>query len=681
MDGARAGGAGRSLLLILNAVVSRSTAAGASLLLLFLLLLSPLPPPVMGQVRPIELEGFVVTGTPVPRTTSAVTSHVTVLDGEELRRRGVTRVADALSGVPGLVVVQSGSYGSVTSTFLRGAEGDHVKILVDGVEMNQAGGGFDLAGLVLSDVERIEVVRGPASAFYGSDAMAGVIHIITRRGGGPRKASVFGRGGSYGSMNWGADVHGGTGTSGYSLSLSRATSDGILAFNNDFRNTVVSGKAFAHPSEKTRLELSGRYSDRIYHFPTDGSGNVVDQNALTFGEEWTLSAVASRAVSDRVELLATLRTYRWDGGSDDRLDGPGDTLGYYGYTSEDSFRRTSGELQGSLVPWAGSVMSVGVELEEEAQHSVSESFSQFGPSQGDSEYERWNRGYYAQMVSEASGWAGNLGIRLDENEQYGEYFTYQAGISYSTPASGTRLFGSVGRGMKEPAFLETSSTGFTVGNPDLEPERSFVWEVGLQQPLGKGGIATSLTWFRQSLRDLIQYTFTSPEAGGPNFFNVAKARTQGIEATLAAPLGALSMSGAFTYLDSKVLDAGFDEGEGAVFVEGSSLVRRPRHQGSLSAGYLFARGVLNGDVRWTGSRSDRDFSAWPASPVDLPSYTLLNLGVEVNVLSAKGGRPGINLQVRGENLLDEEYQEVFGFDAPGRAFMVGFQMTFGEAGS
>lgn len=679
MDGARAGGSGHSLLLTLIVGVSRSRVAGPSSLLL--LLLSFLTIPVMGQIRPIELEGFVVTGTPVPRTTNSVTSHVTVLDGEELRRRGVYRVADALSGVPGLVVVQNGSYGSVTSTFFRGAEGDHVKILVDGVEMNQAGGGFDLAGLVLSDVERIEVVRGPASAFYGSDAMAGVIHIITRTGGGARKASVFGRAGSYGSMNWGADVHGGSGTSGYSLSLSRATSDGILAFNNNFRNTVVSGKVFARSSEKTRLELSGRYADRTYHFPTDGSGNVVDENAFTFGEELSLGAVASRAVSDRVELLATLKTYRWDGGSDDRLDGPGDTLGYYGYNSEDSFRRTSGELRGSLVPWEGSVMSVGVELEQEDQHSVSESFSQFGPSQGDSEYERGNWGYYAQMVSALSGWAGNIGIRLDENEQYGEYFTYQAGISYSTPASGTRLFGSLGRGMKEPAFLETSSTGFTVGNPDLEPERSFVWEVGLQQPLGKGGVAASLTWFRQSLHDLIQYTFTSPEVGGPNFFNVAEARTQGIEATLTAPLGALTMSGAYTYLDSEVLDAGFDEGEGAVFVEGAALVRRPRHQGSLSAGYPFARGALNGEVRWTGSRSDRDFSAWPASSVDLPSYTLLILGVDVNVLSAKGGRPGINLQLRGENLLGEEYQEVFGFDAPGRAIMVGFQMTFGEAGS
>lgn len=644
------------------------------------LLLIFLPSSGMGQIRPIELEGFVVTGTPVPRTAGAVASHVTVLEGDELRFRGVTRVAEALSEVPGLVVIQNGSYGSLTSTYFRGAEGDHVKVLVDGVEMNQAGGGFDLAGLLVSDVERIEVARGPSSALYGSDAMAGVIHVITRRGKGPRRASFSANGGTYGRVNWSADLHGGIGTSGYSFSLARAVSDGILDFNNDYRNTVFSGKVFAAPGERTRLELSGRYSDRTYHFPTDGSGNVEDLNAFTFGEEWTVMAEASRMVSDGFEVMATLKTYGWDGGSDDRSDGPADTLGYYGYTSEDSFQRTSGDLRLNVATWAGSVLSVGVELEQEDQHSVSESFSQYGPSHGDTRYERWNRGYYAHFVSEGAGWAGNLGARLEDNQQYGEFFTYQAGISRSISSSGTRLRGSLGKGLKEPAFLETSSTGFTVGNPDLKPEQSLVWEVGMEQALGPDGISASLTWFHQRLQDLIQYTFSSPEVGGANFFNVAEARTQGLEAGIVAPLDDLTLSAAYTYLDSEVLDAGFDEGDGAVFVTGRPLIRRPSHQGSLRAAYRFPRWTLSGSARWVGDRADRDFSGWPSAPVELPSYTVLNLGAEVTVVSPENRRMGINLQMRGENLLNEEYQEIFGFDAPGRAFLVGFQMTFGESG-
>jgi len=656
---------------------TRAGGSGHLPYLLLLLLLCPVPG--LGQLRPIELEGFVVTGTPVPRTAGTVASHVTVMEGEDLRLRGVTRVVEALSEVPGLVVVQNGSYGSVTSTFFRGAEGDHVKVLVDGVEMNQVGGGFDLSGLLLSNVERIEVVRGAASALYGSDAMAGVIHIITRRGKGPRTVSLSASGGSFGRANWGADLHGGIGGAGYSLSLARSTADGILDLNNDYQNTSASGKLFFDLDPKTRFEVSGRYSDRTYHFPTDGSGNVVDQNSFTFGEEWNASAEVGRMFSDRVEIVAALKAYGWDGGSDDLPDGPADTLGYFGYTSEDSFQRTSGDLRLNVVPWAGSVLSLGAEVEEEDQHSVSESFSQFGGSTGDSRYERWNRGYYAHLVSEASGWSGNVGVRLDDNQQYGEFFTYQAGISYSILSSGTRFRGSMGRGLKEPAFLETSSTGFTVGNPELEPERSLVWEVGAEQTLGGAGVTTSLTWFRQTLQDLIQYTYSTPVPGGPNFFNVAEARVQGIEAVLTAPLGALVLSGGYTYLDSEVLDAGFDEGVGAVFVEGGALVRRPRHQGRLGALLHFAKGSVNGSVRWTGSRSDRDFSIWPALPVELSSYALVTLGADLSVVSAVGGRPGINLQIQGQHLLDHRYQEVFGFHAPGRAFLFGFHMTFGES--
>jgi len=443
---------------------------------------------------------------------------------------------------------------------------------------------------------------------------------------------------------------------------------------------VLSGKAYTVADRRTRVEVSGRYSDRTYHFPTDGSGNVVDENAFTFGEEWSLRAEVSRLVSGGAEVLASLKTYGWDGGSDDRADGPADTVGYYGFTSRDSFRRASGDLRGNLTPWAGSILSLGVEIEQEDQRSVSESLSEFGPSKGRSSSVRWNRGYYAHLVSEVSGWGGNLGVRLDDNEQYGEFFTFQAGLSYSLPGSGIRLRGNLGRGLKEPALLETSSTGFTVGNPDLEPERSFVWEVGVEQALGDSGLSSSLTWFRQSLEDLIQYTFTSPQPRGPNFFNVAEARTQGVEATLTAPLGALIVSGAYTYLESEVLDSGFDEGSGANFVKGASLIRRPRHQGTLSAGYRFARWALNGDVRRTGSRSDRDFAVWPASAVELPSFTLVNLGAEVNLLSSGDGRPGVNLQVKAQNLLDKKYQEVFGFNAPGRAVWVCFRMTFGESG-
>jgi vitamin B12 transporter len=345
---------------------------------LLTLLLFQLSPPSAAQVRPVELEGFIVTGTPVPRAVGTEGSHVTILDGEELRLRGMSRMADVLAEVPGLVVAQSGSYGSVTSVFFRGAESDHVKVLMDGVEMNQSGGGIDLSGIAVWDVERVEVVRGPGSALYGSNALAGVIHIITRRGRGSPALSASGGFGSYGRRELSAAVKGGTTSTAYALSLSRMGSDGILDINNQFESLVVSGNVQARLDESTRVSFSGRYGDRTFHFPTDGAGNVVDENAFSFADEMTLGAEAVRSLSSRVELRAAVSTYGWDGGTQDEPDGPADTLGFFAFSSLDAFRRTSADLRASLSPWGGAAVSGGVQVEQARQRSFSQSQSEFG---------------------------------------------------------------------------------------------------------------------------------------------------------------------------------------------------------------------------------------------------------------------------------------------------------------
>lgn len=679
MDGTHAGGAGqaRRSATPIRGLLVRVCSSARPLLLIPALALLMGPASAASQIRPLELEGFIVTGTPVPRTAGLVASHVSVLEGSDLRDRGLTRVVDALAELPGLVVVQNGSYGSTASTFFRGAESDHVKVLVDGVEMNQVGGAFDFSGLVVADVERIEVVRGPASALYGSDAVAGVIHVITKRGGGPLRASLSSSAGTYGRRSFGGNLRGGSDRIGFSLAATRETSGGILPFNNDSENLVVSGKVHTAPDAATRLGINGRYGDRAYQFPTDGAGNVVDRNAFSFGEELGIGAELGRMFGDRVELMATVRTYRWDGGSDDRSDGPADTLGFYGYVSDDSFRRTTGDVRLNMVPWPGSVVSIGAEWEKYSQDSRSESFSQWGGSTGDARHQRWNRGFFGHIVTEGGNLAANLGVRYDDNEQYGGFLTFQAGASYTVTSMGTVLRASVGKGLKEPTFFETASSGFSVGNPDLDPERSRVWDVGLEQPWGATGIISSLTWFNQDLEDLIQYAPVPPNQGDPNYFNVAEARARGLEATLSVPAGVMTLSGAYTYLDSDVLDAGFNEGEGATFVEGSPLIRRPKHQANLQVTYPLGRVVLNGAARWTGMREDRDFSGWPAAPVELPSFTVFDLGAEARLFEPMGNRPGVRLNVRVENLLDEAYQHVFGFDSPGRALLVGLRAELG----
>ncbi len=634
--------------------------------------LSQTPPPPI-----YELEGLVVTGTPVPLPLSALGTHVTVVEGDDLRARGVTQVLDALREVPGLIVVQGGSFGAITSVFLRGGESDHVQVLVDGVKVNQPGGAYDFASLTTENVDRIEVVRGPSSALYGSDAMSGVIQVITRAGSGGPRGSIAVRAGSFGRQDLSADLSGGSDDASYAFSLSRLRTDGILAFNNSHQNTVFSGNVALRPDDATSARLSIRAGEREYHFPTDGSGNVVDENALAFEDEVSVALDVSRLVSDRLEIRARLTSFEVDGGSDDLPDGPADTLGFYGFTSLNSVNRTAADVRADLSFGAATVATLGIEFEDQSQRSFSESLSQFGPSTGRSDDDRWNRGAYGHIVTAAGALSANGGLRLEDNERFGEFVTWQIGAAYAFSETG-RLRGAAGRGIKEPTFFENFASGFARGNPDLEPERSTSWEVGVEQELFTGALDLQATYFDQSFRDLIQYTFAPPNPTDPNYFNAAAATARGIEVAAAVSMGALRASADLTWLDTETSDAGFDEGEGTTFVEGAALLRRPETQLNAFGAYQVSSGSrLSVTARRIGPREDRDFRSFPAMPVTLEAHTVVDVGAEVTLVAPTGGRPGFTLTLRGENLFDESYEEVFGFGAPGRGLYVGGRVTLG----
>jgi vitamin B12 transporter len=217
-----------------------------------------------------------------------------------------------------------------------------VKVLVDGIEVNQVGGGFDFSGLLMSDVERIEVARGPASALYGSDAMAGVINILTRRGKGEPRGSISARAGTYGRKEWSADVQGGSAMTSYALSATRVSSEGILELNNQFRATAFSGSMLFTPDPRTRVSFFGKYGERIYHFPTDDAGNVVDTNAFTYGDEVILAVEGSRMVSDRIEVRGVVRGAT--GGMEALMTDPTDLTTTWGSSGTRAWIRSSETL-------------------------------------------------------------------------------------------------------------------------------------------------------------------------------------------------------------------------------------------------------------------------------------------------------------------------------------------------
>jgi vitamin B12 transporter len=632
--------------------------------------------PGSAQQNPFPIEGLIVTASPNPRPAEAVAAHVTVLEGDDLRAQGLLDLSDALRRVAGISVVRGGSYGAATSVFLRGGESDYVQVLVDGVAVNQPGGAFDFAQLTLENVERIEVVRGPMSALYGSDAVAGVVHVVTRTGEGRPTLGASLRAGTYGRLDGTASLTGGGERARYGVSLGRYRTDGVLPLNNRHAHTVLTGTARLAPDDRTRVDLSVRVAERAYHFPTDGSGAGLDQNAFTYGDETTVGVVTRRQLSSTWSVGASLRAHQTDGGLDDQPDSPADTLGFYGFTSLDHVRRVAADL--TTTARVGRLAATGgVAFEDQRQRSFTESLSEYGPSSDRSEYERWNRAGYTHLTWDGRAVSLNAGSRLEDNERYGTFLTWQAGAAWRVlPAA--RLRASAGRGIKEPGFFETFATGFARGNPDLEPERSLSFEGGLDLSL-PGGFTARATAFGQRFTDLIQYTPTAPEPGGANYFNVAEARASGLELGMTGrPLPSLTADLGWTWLTTEVLDGGFDDDADATFAPGERLLRRPAH--TLDARLAWDRGgrlTLGADVHVVGARIDRDFSVFPAVRTELPRYLTAGASAELRVAGGEGGLPATVLTFRGENLFDERYQEALGFAAPGRALVVGARVSLG----
>ena len=632
--------------------------------------------PALAQT-PVELDGVVVTASATPLDLSKLGNHVSLLDGEALVARGITHVADALREVPGLAVVRNGSFGGATSVFFRGGESDYVQILIDGVQVNQPGGAYDLAGLTTENVERIEVVRGPSSALHGSDAVAGVIHIITRTGEGATEANAQFRAGSFGRFDTSVGVNGGSGGASYGVSLARYRTDGILAFNNRFLNTVLSGRAQLALDRKTTASVAARIAERQFNFPTDFSGSVVDTNQFSFNDETSVSVSIDRRLSNAVSLRALVTTHSDGNGNDDRPDGPADTLGFFGSESLNSFRRTALDLRSTFEMGREQLLTVGGEVETQRIRSFNVSESQYGPSAGRSAHERDNRAAYAHASGSLGPLSMTAGWRVEDNERFGPFTTWQLGASYALGGS-TRIRGVTGRAIKEPTFFETFADGFARGNPDLDPEVSTSWEVGIEQSLFGGNLRVQATRFEQSFEDLIQYSPVPDVEGGPNYYNIAEADARGLEVSAGADIGPVQLFGDFTRLDTEVIDSGFDSGPGASFVTGEALLRRPQNSGRVGLGLEWASGYrLEGVARYVGDREDRDFNAFPAAPITLRSYTLIDVGITGSVLSPVGGRPGLELSLRLENLTDETYEEVFGFRTPGRGVYVGGRLLWG----
>lgn len=613
----------------------------------------------------------VVTATRVPGAISSPTSTATVLYGDALRAEGVTHLGDALRRVPGLALVRNSSFGSQTALFVRGGQSNYVRVLIDGVPVNDPGGVLDLGRITLDGVERIEVVRGPASVLYGSEAVTGVIQLFTRRGGATAQRLEIG-GGSFGGRRGSLGLDGTAGGATWSLQGDHHASTGTLAFNNAYRNDGLAASVAFAPGAGNDLRLTSRYNASSYQYPTGSSGAIEDRDAERTEHRLLAGLDAGRKWSTRQETRLQLAANTLHPRTSDGADSPADTLGFFGYFARATVTRRLADLRHTVRLGREQFVTVGGEFSRDVERSSSVSQSEYGDFPDAFEAARETRALYAQALGDVGVLSYTLGARLDDNSAFGTFRTVRAGAAWRF-APTARLRASVGNAFKAPSFFENFATGFTIGNTALRPERTRSAELGVEAMVGQGTLLR-LTGFSQRFRDLIQYTSAPPSPGDPNYYNIAEADAGGVEFEATVPdVAGFRLGGSYTWTDTRVVDAGFDTGSGANFVAGGRLIRRPEHAASLQLSRsVDGVGTFSAIATRTGAREDRDFSAYPATAVMLRAFTTVDLSAELQLPA--GLLPAARLQLRAENVADVRYEQIVGFAAPGRTLYAGLRL-------
>ena len=596
----------------------------------------------------------VVTATSTPLTLDRVPASVTVLDGASLRAEGMTHLGDALRLVPGMAVVQSGSYGAPTSLFTRGAQGNYTKVLVDGVPLNDPGGALDLGLVTLDDVERIEIVRGPASVLYGSDAVAGVVQIFTRHGGSKPSGSIDARGGTYGSYDVDAGAAIPLGTARLAIGTGHHRTDGIYQFNSRYRNDVGDASLTATPWSGARLVASGRYNDALAHFPTDFTGAPVDPNAYRTERRTMLSTELAQRVASAQATLALTSNLANDA-SIDPPNGPGD----FGSSLVTRLLRQAADLRVALPIANAFTLTVGGMAERQHQAAPA--------------YDRRNSAGYFELVR-AGLTTATLGGRVDHSATYGDFATYRISASRVLPAA-FRVRASLGTAFREPAFYESFDTPFSVANPDIRPERTTSWEAGLEHDMVSGLLTIGATYFHQRFVDLIDYRYDVANPSQSEYENIALARSAGAEAEVrVAPTHGIGGDVSYTWLDTRVLRSGFDPSPLAVLAQGGPLLRRPKHSASAGLQYAVPNGfAATARATYVGQRADHLFHGAPnynTDAVTLKAYTKLDLSLVVPVVRS------ISVTVRADNVMNTTYENVAGYATPGRVLSAGLRAAF-----
>jgi vitamin B12 transporter len=606
------------------------------LLFLFVFLAVFQPVIASAQDSPHSLPEVVVSAMRVPEPREEITQDITVITKDEIENKGVEFVTDILRTYSDITVAQNGGFGKNATIFLRGGSPNQVVILIDGVKVNSpATGSLDLSGIITQDIERIEIVKGPQSTLYGSEAMAGVINIITKKGMGKPSVAVSFESGSYTTFQSTASVQGAQGMWDYRLTASFFTTDGISAAKGGSERDGSTNKSFSAkigltPSEKIMLELNMRYySDWSALDSFDFTGRLIDSFHYTQkGEHGLISARATFLITDHYQQILTLSTV-----SDNFTFNDPDNI----------FNNARIHSSMQTVDWQHNVFLgkataiAGAEYRREKVHN-SDTFDDSVT----------NKALYlsGSVKLFKDNLLLNAGLRYDNHQTAGGNVTYRAGVLYSIKPYSLRLKANYATGFRAPSLNELFFPFF--GNPALKPEKSRGFDAGIEKDLFGGRFCLFGTYFQQKYQDLIQYDFATFSAQ-----NIGNAEAKGTDVGFTARLmERLRLKASYANMETIDKDAG------------KPLTRRPRNKVVSQLDYSGSRFGAIFEYIYVSQRFDSAVNR------DLSPYSLVNFKCRYAVSKI------LTIFARVDNLFNKNYEEIGGYNTPGASFFAGMRVNF-----
>jgi vitamin B12 transporter len=648
------------------------------------LALALLAQPVRAQDNAVVLPPIVVSATTVPTPASELGSSVTVVTGDDLQREQLRTVPDALKKVPGLDIVQTGGPGGQTSVFMRGTNANHVKVLIDGIDVGNpsiTNGAFDFGHLLTSDIEKIEVLRGPQSGLYGSDAIGGVIAITTKKGEGPPRVTATAEAGSFGTFNQTASLRGSQANFSYAFNVAHFRSTDVPVTplhllapgekrnNDNYDNWTYSAKLGADLSDNLAVNFVARYTDaklgftgedfRLFplDFPEALQSTQRNHNFYSRGEAvWSL-------FDDRFKnYFGVNYTNQWDWTLNPNPDfffasplvsPPITNLG----------ERIKFDWRGEVRLIPGQTVVLGLEHQSESLRTDStgtvDPFLNFTKTTTTAKTS--NKAGYVELQSEfAKRFFLVSNVRYDDNQSFGPHTTWRLAPAFIVPGTNTKLKGSYGTGFKAPTLtqLYVNNPSFNaVANPNLRPETSKGYDFGFEQPLFHDRVNFGVTYFHNDIKNLINNVFNLSNFSF-TYVNVGAATTYGTETFASiAVTDQLKLRADYTTIVTRDETTGLGLRNRPGHKESLSAIWSPNQQFTLSTTLLYVGRAVEFNRDGTIPRVDSD------------AYTLVNIAGNYKVDDR------VTVFGRIDNFLNRHYESPVGFDQPGFGAYGGIRVT------